>query len=43
MKLRIDTNSCAVSLAKGKYFRSIIELVFLLKCMGFGDSFFRSH
>lgn len=39
-KLRIGASNCAVSLAKGKYFRNTIELVFLFKCMGFGGSFF---
>lgn len=39
-KLRIGASNCAVSLAKGKYFRNTIELVFLFKCVGFGDSFF---
>lgn len=35
-KLRIGASSCAISLVKGKHFRSTIELVFLFKCVGLG-------
>jgi len=34
-KLRVGANSCAVSLAKGTYFRSTIELAFLFEYLGF--------